>query len=129
MHSYEKVVTEPTCTEQGFTTYTCKECGKSYVDDYTDALGHDFGEWIVDVEATCVSEGKQHQTCSRCGEIQEKTISISDVHVDADLDGVCDVCGKTDICKYCGKTHEGIFGGITRVIHNLFYSLTHLFVK
>ena len=40
-HKYESVVTAPTCTEQGYTTYTCA-CGDSYVDDYTDTLGHDF---------------------------------------------------------------------------------------
>ena len=31
-HDYEAVVTAPTCTEQGYTTYTCA-CGDSYVDD------------------------------------------------------------------------------------------------
>ena len=41
VHSYESVVTEPTCTEQGFTTYAC-ECGDSYVADETEALGHDW---------------------------------------------------------------------------------------
>ncbi|MCD8116465.1 MAG: hypothetical protein LUE21_05015, partial [Oscillospiraceae bacterium] len=30
-HEYEAVVTEPTCTEQGYTTYTCTLCGDSYV--------------------------------------------------------------------------------------------------
>ena len=40
-HEYQAVVTEPTCTEGGYTTYTC-ECGESYVADYTDALGHDW---------------------------------------------------------------------------------------
>ncbi|MBE6951131.1 MAG: hypothetical protein E7451_07320 [Ruminococcaceae bacterium] len=53
-HSYEAVVTEPSCTEPGFTTYTC-ECGDTYVGDYTDALGHDW-----------------HGTgCDRCGEQRE----------------------------------------------------------
>ena len=32
-HSYTPTVTAPTCTEQGYTTYTC-ECGDSYVDEY-----------------------------------------------------------------------------------------------
>ena len=41
-HNYEAVVTAPTCTEKGYTTYTCSRCGDSYVDDYTDALGHDW---------------------------------------------------------------------------------------
>ena len=40
-HSYEKAMTEPTCTEGGYTTYTC-ECGESYVGDEVAALGH---EW------------------------------------------------------------------------------------
>ena len=40
-HSYEAVVTAPTCTEGGYTTYTCS-CGDSYVADETPALGHDW---------------------------------------------------------------------------------------
>lgn len=39
-HSYSSAVTEPTCTEQGYTTHTCAGCGDSYVDAYVDALGH-----------------------------------------------------------------------------------------
>ena len=31
-HSYESVVTLPTCTEQGFTTHTCTVCGDNYKD-------------------------------------------------------------------------------------------------
>ena len=40
-HNYTAVVTEPTCTEGGYTTYTCS-CGDSYVADETPALGHDW---------------------------------------------------------------------------------------
>lgn len=40
-HNYSSVVTPPTCTEKGYTTYTC-ECGDSYVSDYVEALGHSF---------------------------------------------------------------------------------------
>lgn len=38
-HDYKAVVTDPTCTEDGYTTYTCG-CGDTYVDDETDATGH-----------------------------------------------------------------------------------------
>lgn len=38
-HSYNAVVTAPTCTAQGFTTYNC-ECGDRYVDNYVNAKGH-----------------------------------------------------------------------------------------
>ena len=38
-HSYDKLVTKPTCTEDGYTTYTCK-CGDTYIGDEVVALGH-----------------------------------------------------------------------------------------
>jgi len=38
-HNYNAVVTVPSCTAQGFTTYTC-ECGDSYVADYVDTVEH-----------------------------------------------------------------------------------------
>ncbi|MBQ3499816.1 MAG: dockerin type I repeat-containing protein, partial [Oscillospiraceae bacterium] len=47
-HVYEAVVTEPTCTERGFTTYTCS-CGASYVEDYVEAAGHSFENGICTV--------------------------------------------------------------------------------
>ncbi len=39
VHSYTGSITEPTCTDSGYTTYTC-DCGDSYIGDYVDALGH-----------------------------------------------------------------------------------------
>lgn len=35
-HDYKGVVTEPTATEQGYTTYTCTRCGDSYKGNYVD---------------------------------------------------------------------------------------------
>jgi len=35
-------VTAPTCTAQGYTTYTCTLCGGSYVADLQDALDHSY---------------------------------------------------------------------------------------
>ena len=49
-HSYTSAVTEPTCTAQGYTTHTCT-CGDSYVDSYTNALGHSY----------------KNGACTRCG--------------------------------------------------------------
>ena len=40
-HSYTSAVTAPTCTEQGYTTYTCA-CSDRYVENYVDATGHDY---------------------------------------------------------------------------------------
>ena len=67
-HSYEDVVTAPTCTEAGYTTYTCA-CGDTYTDDEVEALGHTEEE-IPAVEATCTEAGLTAGVkCSVCGEI------------------------------------------------------------
>ncbi len=47
-HKYESVVTEPTYTEQGYTTHTCSVCGDSYVDSYTDVLEPIHGDLNLD---------------------------------------------------------------------------------
>ena len=65
-HDYESVATEPTCTEQGFTTHTCVNCGDSYMDSYTDALGHSFTAYISDDNATCTQDGTKTAVCDRC---------------------------------------------------------------
>lgn len=38
-HQYETVDVAPTCTENGYTIYTCS-CGERYIDNVTPALGH-----------------------------------------------------------------------------------------
>ena len=64
-HSYKEVVTAPTCTEKGYTTHTCA-CGDSYVDTYTDPLGHDLKDDAA-VAATCTTAGTTAgKHCTRC---------------------------------------------------------------
>lgn len=41
-HSYSAKVTLPTCTSNGYTTYTCRVCGYSNRDNTTAALGHSY---------------------------------------------------------------------------------------
>ena len=66
-HKYVSVVTPPTCTERGYTTHTCSDCGNSYVDDYIPATGHNYSaEWTVDIEPTCTTAGSQSHHCVRC---------------------------------------------------------------
>ena len=70
-HSYTPAVTAPTCTEQGYTTYTCT-CGDSYVSDYTAALGHAVGVWYTVTEATCTQPGLERADCARCNYQEER---------------------------------------------------------
>ncbi len=66
-HNYNKSVTPPSCTEQGYTTYTCTRCNDSYVSDYTNALGHTWGEQEILKEATLEQAGTVRYTCTVCG--------------------------------------------------------------
>ena len=79
-HDYETVVTPPTCTEEGYTTYTCSACGHTYEDDFVDPLEHD---WL---DADCETP----ETCSRCGETQGEALG-HDYE-----DGACIRCGEED---------------------------------
>ena len=68
-HSYTSTVTAPTCTEQGYTTYTC-ECGDSYVADYVDALGHRWSSWQQIAEENCQGQGRWMRSCETCAAAQ-----------------------------------------------------------
>ena len=69
-HDYKGIVINPTCTEQGYTTYTCDKCGDSYVGDYINALGHDY----------------VNGTCTRCGAIEPKDYNDKQ-YIRCDKDG------------------------------------------
>ena len=65
-HIYITGVFAPTCTKQGYTIYTCSDCGDSYKDSYVDALGHDYEEIVIAPNET--EQGYTLHTCKRCGD-------------------------------------------------------------
>ena len=73
-HDYESSVKEPTCTAQGYTTYTCTRCGDAYTDEEIAALGHAWDEGVVTMEPTTETEGIRTYTCTRCGETKTEAI-------------------------------------------------------
>ncbi len=64
-HSYTQIVTDPTCTDMGYTTHTC-DCGHSFTDNETAALGHSY--IISTVSPTEKEQGYDLHQCSRCGD-------------------------------------------------------------
>ena len=111
-HSYEKKVTEPTCTAEGYTTYKCKNCGNTYTADQTAKKSHTFQngkcscgaedpnyvppcehEWV---DPTCTADGY----CTKCDEPGDPATG----HKDEDKNFLCDVCGIEDI----PATHEKV---------------------
>ena len=125
-HSISAVVTAPTCTEQGYTTYTdC--CGNSYVDRYTEALGHDFVDSI----------------CARCGMHSFNLDSAVSGEEDGlswtiDEEGVLTISGEVEMQNYTSEapapwyeqmdkiTHVVIEEGITAIGDYAFFGCTRL---
>ena len=68
-HEYKGVETSPTCTEDGYITYTCTRCEDSYTEPSgKTATGHKFNEKVPGVAATCREEGYgEYYICSVCG--------------------------------------------------------------
>ena len=74
-------MTAPTCTEAGFTTYTCSVCGGSYVADETAATGHTYSdEWKKDTTT-------HWKECVIC-----HTHADEGTHVDDNHNHICDTC-------------------------------------
>lgn len=57
-------ITPPTCTENGYTTYSCIRCGYSYEDNYVEAFGHEYAETVF--EPTCSVRGYTVYACGIC---------------------------------------------------------------
>ena len=103
VHTYEAVVTAPTCTEKGYTTYTCA-CGDSYVNTYTSALGH---TEVIDkaVAATCtttgLTEGKHCSVCKVVLVAQQAVPALGHTEViDKAVAATCTTAGLTE-GKHC----------------------------
>ena len=63
-HNYQAVVTAPSCNEDGYTTYICYDCGDSYIEDITVAVGHTYS--VVITQPTCNNDGYTTYSCSSC---------------------------------------------------------------
>ena len=104
-------MTEPTCTEGGYTTYTCSVCGDTYVGDYTDALGHAY-EAVV-TEPTCTEGGYTTYTCSICGDTYVGDYTEALGHAMGEwetvVDATCTENGEeARSCSACGHTETRV---------------------
>ena len=108
-HRHKHVVTEPTCTEEGYTMAVCENCPDRYEVSRTPALDH---EWdtlpSVVTPPQCTTGGYTTYTCSRCGatKTDNQTSPLGHDHqVTAQIPVTCSADGsKTEVCSRCGDT-------------------------
>jgi len=130
-HDYTTVVTAPTCTENGFTTYTCTRCEYTYDGDIVEAeghrpgdpadcyseqrcvlcgtvladkLGHDYRAEII--APTCTDKGYTTFTCSRCGD----NYVGDEVAAKGHTPGEAATCTADQTCTVCGAVVVGKLG-------------------
>ena len=107
-HSFDETVTDPTCTEKGYTTYTCSECGYSYVGNYVDATGHSLGDWYVVNDPTCTEKGEEQRYCYNCYYVETREVkALGHNYSSEKIAPTCTEKGYTlHTCLNCGDSYK-----------------------
>lgn len=125
LHNYSSVITEPTCTAQGYTTHICENCGYTYKSNIVPANGHGFS-YTKTVAPTCTAQGYDLYTCAVCGVTEKRNTKSATGHAVLSYDRVvpptCVAQGYSEgSCSKCGQTIKENY--VEPVGHD--YAVTH----
>ena len=103
-HKYKSAVTAPTCTEDGYTTYTCA-CGDTYKADEVKANGHTYESVVT--APTCTEDGYTTYTCA-CGDTYKADEVKANGHTYESVvtAPTCTEDGYTTYTCACGDTYK-----------------------
>ena len=102
-HDYSSVVTGSTCTEAGYTTYTCT-CGDTYTEAGEAAKGHNYSSVVTG--STCTEAGFTTYTCT-CGHVYTEAGEAAKGHNYSSVvtEPTCTEAGFTTYTCTCGHTY------------------------
>ena len=106
----EGVVTAPTCTDDGYTTYTCTVCGETKKEDGDPATGHDWSDWTVTKQTSCAEAGIETRVCQNDKSHVETREIAKLPHNYGEVQHVDPTCTEdgydVEICSACGYEHR-----------------------
>ena len=110
-HNFITTIVKPTCTERGYSLFTCTICDENYIDNYTDPVGHNFNRSFHG--ATCTEYGETIYTCQICGyEYSENNGAYPTGHNYINLiekEPTCTQYGQRKVkCETCGDEYTMI---------------------
>ncbi len=118
-HNYEAEITDATCTSMGYTTYTCVDCGDSFMADYTEVIDHCYDEVVTD--PTCTSHGYTTYTCVDCDDsyVSDYTEKLEHNYEEMITAPTCTEMGySTFTCVDCGDSYVGNYTDVTEHNYN-----------
>ena len=109
VHEYISAVIDPSCTEEGYTIYTCA-CGESYTGDTVPVAGHKWDEGEITIEPSEEAEGEKTFTCTVCGDKKTEAVPTLDHTHKYSSELTAPTCteeGYTTHSCDCGESYVG----------------------
>ena len=106
-HDYTEKVVLPTCESDGYTIFTCNNCGDIYTGNVTEKLGHDY-QLKDHKDATCTEAGYDYYECSRDAlhNYTEAIPATDHMYGKEVVEPTCTEPGYTKYtCAYCGDSY------------------------
>lgn len=104
VHNYISDAHAPTCTEDGYTTYTCR-CGETYTEAGDPATGHNHEVKVV--APTCTEAGYTAHVCA-CGDSYntDEVAATGHNYVETTVAPTCSAVGYTAKVCACGDKQD-----------------------
>ena len=112
-HNYQTVVTVPSCNEDGYTTYICYDCGDSYIEDITVAVGHTYS--VVITQPTCNNDGYTTYSCLSCdfSYVSDRVDALGHDYKVTTTNPTCENHGyKIYTCERCNDSYTEDIGSV-----------------